>query len=66
MTATDLVRKPRNIFIKIVLTLPSTLHSTLTSAWLGLAIGTMTDLRSVRITNHVETRPVRTVQLQEY
>jgi len=32
---------------------PSTLHYTFTSAWLGLAIGSRTDLRSVRVTHHV-------------
>jgi len=33
---------------------PSTLHSTRTAPWLVLAIGSVTDLRSVRITHHAK------------
>jgi len=35
-------------FIKIVLRFPSTLRKTLASVWLGMAIVSRTDLRSVR------------------
>jgi hypothetical protein len=36
------------ISVNTVLTVPTTLHTTFASAWLGFAIGTRTDLRSVR------------------
>jgi len=47
-------KKKLTSFVKIVLRVPSTLHSTRTAAWLVLAIGSVTDLRSVRITHHAK------------
>lgn len=38
----------------VPLTVPTTLHSTLVSAWLGLAIGSMTGLRRARITHRAK------------
>ena len=43
--------KTRTNFIKIVIETPSTLLNTLASVWLGFAIGSRTDLRSVRVTH---------------
>jgi len=41
-------------FLKIALGILSTLHSTLFSEWLDMAIGSSTDLTSVRITHYVK------------
>jgi len=49
--------------IKKILRVPSTLHSTLASAWFALAIGSRTDMRSVLIMQYVEQ--VYYVELQE-
>jgi len=46
------VRNPSNIFINIVLSLPSTLHSARSAAWFGFCIVSRTDLRSAWITHH--------------
>jgi hypothetical protein len=40
--------------MNIILKFPSTLHSTCSTTWLGLAIGVTTDLRSVRMTHHAK------------
>jgi len=40
--------------MKIFLAFPNTVHITLASAWRGLAIGSRTDLRSVRITHYTK------------
>ena len=56
-------RKTRSTFIKIVLTIPSTLHNTLTSSCFGLAIGWRTDLRSGQIKCYV--KQVQGVEQQE-
>jgi len=49
-----LSKKTLTGFVKIVLRVPSTLHSTRTAACLVLAIGSVTDLRSVRIIYHAK------------
>ena len=41
-------------YLKIVIRIPNTLHSTLTFVWLGLCIGSSTDLCSVQSTQHVK------------
>lgn len=43
--------KTHTNFIKIVIETPCTLLNTLASVWLGFAIGSRTDLRSVRVTH---------------
>jgi len=54
MSDTKTLKKTLTSFVKIVLRFPSTLHSTRTAAWLALAIGSVTDLSSVRITHHAQ------------
>ena len=49
--------------MKTVLRIPSTLHSKFASIWLGLAIGSRTDLHSVRIRQYV--KQVQYVEPQE-
>ena len=49
--------------MKTVIKFPSTFHSTLVTVWLGLAIGSKLDLRSVCITHHV--KQVQYVEPQE-
>jgi hypothetical protein len=49
--------------IKLLLGIPSTLHSTLVCIWLSLAIGSRMGLRGVWITHHVEQ--VQYVEQQE-
>jgi hypothetical protein len=49
-----LSKKLLTSFVKIVLSVPSTLHRTRTAAWLVLAIASVTNLRSVRITQHAK------------
>jgi hypothetical protein len=44
--------KTRTNFITMVPKFPNPLHNTFASAWLGLAIGSRTYLRSVRVMNH--------------
>jgi len=51
-------------FIKIVFRIPSNLHSTSVSVWLGFAIGSRTDLRSVWITRRA--KHAQYVDAQEY
>jgi hypothetical protein len=41
-------------FIKIALWVPRTLHSTIASVWLDLAIGSKTDMRRVLIIKYVK------------
>jgi len=45
------------IAMKIVLTVPRTLHSMLATVCFGLAIGSRKDLSSVGITQHVNPYP---------
>jgi hypothetical protein len=47
-------KKTLTSYVKIVLRVPSTVHGTHTAAWLALAIGSVTDLRSVRIIYHAK------------
>jgi len=51
---TTLSLKNKYYFYKIVLRIPSTLHSTLASAGLGFAIGSRLDLRRERLTHCIK------------
>lgn len=53
-TSLTLIMKSRTSFIELVPRVPSTLHGTLTSAWLGVSVIPRTDLRSVRCARHVK------------
>jgi hypothetical protein len=58
----DLLKQPRNSFLKFFLKLPSTLHCIRVASWLGLTITSRTDLPIMRIIHqakqlqYVETR----------
>lgn len=49
-----LSKKPCKSIIIIILSVPSTSHSTRTAAWFGFDIGSSTDQRNVRMTTDAE------------
>ena len=61
-----LCKKSRSIFIKIILSFPSTLHRTLASSWFGLAIGSRKNLRCVSISHHVKRGTVHRQTRRKY